>query len=835
MPDDKDKSKKKPPEKPRDREDPSGLFPEHSAYDLGPIVIQAPEKLHSAPEEAQEKASDREHTPLPENSAYDLEPIIVPPEMKLGPTVDQLPDESHFDLPAVDNNSKLMPVDTSDPAKIEQAPKENIDRYSVFAPEPGTPQPVFAPGPFAPEPPPFAPGPPAFAPEMPQSFEPGSPFASSQPSFNNAKPPPPPGRGPKPPPAPASPLPYLWSQGQISNATTIAAQALAGSYTILGTIGQGGMAIVYKARQENTDRLVAIKTLKDTSPDVMKRFLREVEAHARLKHKNIVEAIDCVESGNLAFLVMEYIEGISLQDRLRKDGRIESAEELASILIQICNALDHAHQKKIIHRDLKSGNFLLLKDDNGGTLVKILDFGIAKIQDDSQRLTIEGKSLGSPLYMSPEQCTGASLTPSSDVYSLGVVAYEMATGRLPYQRASIVEIMTAHCDPKVRPEPLQTYRPDMPGIEQLDQVLQKALETKIENRFRNMTQFRQGIEFWIDAVRQGKTQTAVPDDIMVNKIDPDEARRNENKKSMQQLMKVRREQLGKTTTTIEREKFISETAPPKRRKKFVGQLIVLFSLFVILTLGLAALAITNMDYVNNVLASLSNTVDAIMGKKAVSPSPAQNTPPAVPPSPGTETAGTGVDDGQQQNSDEPETEAIPAEDSASTGDDNSEAAPSGEETQEPSGAETPESTTESTSAETTDPESTADTSQATTAPSSLPPASTDSTKFKAVPGKRTESPSSTSEKSTAFDTSKAATEATNPGQPAKELSTETQKAKETPAIPQPEEKSQPKTQPKAQPDAQPKAKNKDYLDGPNKTSPKDSATTGGTIENFDPE
>lgn len=623
MPDDKDKTKKKPPGKPRDREDPPGLFPEHSAYDLEPIVIPAHEKLHATPEsEPEDKPQEREYKPLPEHSVFELEPIVVPENMKLSPAAHQLPDESNFELPPVDHNSKLMPMDTYDAPKVEPKPKEplkNIDRASVFAPE--SPQPEVSDTPV------LAPEPPAFAPEMPslgqqQAFQPSSPFPPSQPSFPGAKPPPPPGRGPA-----STALPYLWNQGQISNATSVAAQALAGSYNILDTIGQGGMAIVYKARQENTDRLVAIKTLKDTSPEVMKRFLREVEAHARLKHANIVEAIDCVEAGNLAFLVMEYIDGISLQERLRQDGRIESAEELASILIQICNALEHAHQKKIIHRDLKSGNFLLQKDDHGGTLVKILDFGIAKIQDDTQRLTIEGKSLGSPLYMSPEQCTGASLTPSSDVYSLGVVAYEMATGRLPYQRTSIVEIMTAHCDPNIRPEPLDTYRPDLPGIAQLDQVLQKALETKIENRFRNMHQFRQGIEFWIDAVRQGKTQAAMPDEIMVNKIDPEEARSNEIKKSMYQLMEVRREQLGKTTTTLERGKFASESAPPRKRAKLMGQLILVLSAFIILTLGIAALAVTNMDYVNSVLAKISKTVETMLGRSSSSqeePAPSGN-------------------------------------------------------------------------------------------------------------------------------------------------------------------------------------------------------------------
>jgi serine/threonine protein kinase len=304
----------------------------------------------------------------------------------------------------------------------------------------------------------------------------------------------------------------------------------------------------------------------------------------------------------------------------------------------MCNALEHAHLKKIIHRDLKSGNFILLKDDFGGTLVKILDFGIAKIQDDTQRLTVEGKSLGSPLYMSPEQCTGATLTPSSDVYSLGVVAYEMVTGKLPYQRASIVEIMTAHCDPKIRPESLQTHRPDLPGLKQLDQVLQKALETRIENRFSNMYQFRQGIEFWINAVRQGHTMAAVPEEIMVNRVDPAEERSAEIKKSMHHLMEVRREQLGKTTThnTVERPKFVSEMAPRKPKGKLILQLFMLFALFAILTLSMAVLVIANIDKARNLgWSDITRQFDSILGKNQT---PSQQvSPPAVPISPETET------------------------------------------------------------------------------------------------------------------------------------------------------------------------------------------------------
>jgi eukaryotic-like serine/threonine-protein kinase len=286
-------------------------------------------------------------------------------------------------------------------------------------------------------------------------------------------------------------------------------QSLTEDYLILDRLGAGGMAIVYKAKHLKTDRIVAVKTLRERDPAIMERFFREVQTLSKLKHKNIVEALDCVRTdAHHTFLVMEYLEGVTLESLIRSEGRVEKAEDIAALLTQICNALEHAHQQRIIHRDLKPANIVMMVDDSGIT-AKVLDFGIAKLQDDLQKLTSEGQALGSPLYMSPEQCMGHEITPASDVYSLGILAYQLITGELPYRSARMLEIMSAHCSPDIWPDSIMEARPDLPGVTQLHQIIFKALSTKIPDRFQSASEFEKAISFWIQSTRSGETKTAI--------------------------------------------------------------------------------------------------------------------------------------------------------------------------------------------------------------------------------------------------------------------------------------------------------------------------------------
>ncbi|MGD9681275.1 MAG: serine/threonine-protein kinase [Candidatus Obscuribacterales bacterium] len=286
---------------------------------------------------------------------------------------------------------------------------------------------------------------------------------------------------------------------------------LSDRYELLDVLGEGATAVVCRARQKATDQLVAIKILKSTDEEHRARFLKEIETHSRLSHKNIVGYIESIKSSDgRMFLVMERIKGISLLEIIKKLGRQNDEENIASILIQVLEALEHAHERRIIHRDLKSGNIILMKENNGDLVVKLLDFGISKFQDEDQRLTQAGQALGSPVYMSPEQCMGQVITTRSDLYSLGIVAYEMVTGKPPYMRRSVINIMAAHCDETVRPDPIKPVAPELKCVKVLEQILFKALETNADKRFQSATQFKAAVIYWIEQVRAGNEDAELP-------------------------------------------------------------------------------------------------------------------------------------------------------------------------------------------------------------------------------------------------------------------------------------------------------------------------------------
>src|SRR5579885_2595094 len=282
-------------------------------------------------------------------------------------------------------------------------------------------------------------------------------------------------------------------QSAQKQADPLIGQTVAGCYSIIDILGTGGMAIVYKAKQLHTDRIVAMKTLKSKDETVMKRFLREMQMLSKLKHQNIIEAIDCIETPDgQTFFAMEYVDGITLHEMVKTLGSVQKEDDIAAIILQICDALEHAHRQQIIHRDLKPGNVVLV-EKHGSIQVKVLDFGIAKIQDDLQKLTTQGEALGSPLYMSPEQCMGQDLTPASDIYSLAVLAYELITGRVPYQCPTVYKLMEAHCTPSIHPDPISTHRPDLACVAQLDQIMMRALETELDKRFNTAAEFKKAI------------------------------------------------------------------------------------------------------------------------------------------------------------------------------------------------------------------------------------------------------------------------------------------------------------------------------------------------------
>ena len=202
-----------------------------------------------------------------------------------------------------------------------------------------------------------------------------------------------------------------------------------GNCRVLGEIGSGGMAIVYKAIQEPLGRPVAIKALKPSiavDSQFAKRFEREAHFMAALQHENILHVHDFVKEGGTMYIIMEYVQGIDLYDLLEKTPRLP-IEVAAIIALQIARALDYAHFRGIIHRDIKPANIMISKQGE----VKLMDFGIAR-DDTLADLTETGTGLGTPSYMSPEQILGDKLDFRSDIFSLGIVLYQMVTGRKPF-------------------------------------------------------------------------------------------------------------------------------------------------------------------------------------------------------------------------------------------------------------------------------------------------------------------------------------------------------------------------------------------------------------------
>ena len=248
-------------------------------------------------------------------------------------------------------------------------------------------------------------------------------------------------------------------------------------YEILERIGTGGMAIVYKAKCHRLNRLVAIKILKSDlaqNEEFRRRFNAESQAVAQLSHPNIVSVYDVSRGGDMEDIVMELIDGITLKQYMEKRGQLNWRESL-HFITQIMRGLSHAHSRGIIHRDIKPQNIMVLRDGS----VKVADFGIACLADSAQTLTQE--ALGSVHYISPEQARGDRPDARSDIYSSGVVLYEMLTGRLPFEGESAVSVAIQHLSSI--PLAPREINPDIP--EQLELICMKAMAPDLEHRYQS--------------------------------------------------------------------------------------------------------------------------------------------------------------------------------------------------------------------------------------------------------------------------------------------------------------------------------------------------------------
>jgi serine/threonine-protein kinase len=253
-----------------------------------------------------------------------------------------------------------------------------------------------------------------------------------------------------------------------------------GKYRVLTEIGRGGMAIVYKARQESLDRIVAIKELDLTrtssDPKARERFQLEARAAASLDHPSIITVHDFWEKARKAYIAMEFVDGLELKDALNLLGAVDHVTTVR-ISIELCHALSYAHERGIIHRDIKPGNVMLSSAGH----VKLADFGIVLVTGAAD-LTTTGQVIGTPSYMSPEQIRGEHLGPASDIFSLGVLMYEMVTGVKPFQGPS--DVAVTHAIMHSRPVRIRRLAPAIP--KGLSRVIMKCLRKKPRRRYLTM-------------------------------------------------------------------------------------------------------------------------------------------------------------------------------------------------------------------------------------------------------------------------------------------------------------------------------------------------------------
>lgn len=263
---------------------------------------------------------------------------------------------------------------------------------------------------------------------------------------------------------------------------------LDGRYSIEGLVGVGGMANVYRGTDLKTGNRIAVKVLKEEfldNEELVRRFKNESKAISILSHPNIVKVYDVSVTDKLQYIVMEYVDGITLKEYLKQRGGALTWKEVVHFATQVLSALQHAHSKGIIHRDVKPQNIMLLADGS----IKMMDFGIARFSR-AQSQTVSDKAIGSVHYISPEQAKGERTDARTDIYSVGVMLYEMLSGRLPFDGDGAVSIAIMQISEK--PKPLAEIAPNTPAG--LRQITEKAMEKDPDKRYQSAQEMLDAIE-----------------------------------------------------------------------------------------------------------------------------------------------------------------------------------------------------------------------------------------------------------------------------------------------------------------------------------------------------
>src|SRR3954471_12001244 len=296
--------------------------------------------------------------------------------------------------------------------------------------------------------------------------------------------------------------------------------ALSGQYEIESEIGRGGMSVVYQGRDRRLNRPVAIKVLPpELAHDaaIRARFTREAQMAAQLTHAHIVPIYDVGEQDGLAYFVMAIVHGGNLGTLLTREPR-QPVDEARRLLAEVADALAYAHLRGVIHRDIKPDNILL--DENSGRAM-VTDFGIARAMEGSSRLTATGIAVGTPAYMSPEQALGdREVDGRSDIYSLGVLGYQMLTGRLPFSAGNSMALLLKHVSES--PRPIAELRTDAP--KSLREAIERAMMKSPEDRWPTAAAMREAVES--DESPAGAWRAARREPVRYSSPVPDTTRRD---------------------------------------------------------------------------------------------------------------------------------------------------------------------------------------------------------------------------------------------------------------------------------------------------------------------
>jgi serine/threonine-protein kinase len=372
---------------------------------------------------------------------------------------------------------------------------------------------------------------------------------------------------------------------------------IAGRYRLDERLGAGGMSTVYRARDSVLERMVAVKLLAEHLAEdegFVVRFRREALAVAKLIHPNVVQVYDSGldQDAHRHFIVMEYVQGPTVAQLIREQKRMP-VDQAADVAAQACEGLEYAHRHGVIHRDVKPGNLIV----NPDRVVKLVDFGIAKAAEDSQ-ITQIGSVVGTAAYLSPERAQGDEATAGADVYSLGVVLYQLLAGRLPYETGSLTELATRQQEGA--PEPLHVLNPDVPP--ELSRAVTRALAPRPEHRYATAVEFG-------EAIRQGargrdsavtlmlETAATRPADTAATRVSHDGAQDAAPTNVLQPLPAPAPAPARPSRATQPKAARAARREPPRarRRRGAFTRFMALMFLFVLIATVVAAIVIVNLD------------------------------------------------------------------------------------------------------------------------------------------------------------------------------------------------------------------------------------------------